>query len=291
MLALNQRGDFQANGRPWTEGTIRRMLTSECYIGNIVWGKQAGKLGRSRRKVDRSNWVRQEAAFPAVVDPSVFWRVQAEIARRKSRFSEEEIITGLQKLLKKHRTLNKPLIDKAAGVPSTTAIVRCFGSLVAAYERVGFHSTPSNKSIKTNAQVAALTHKLGQAFSKKLGLAKVEQAGPVYRIEQDGVYVVLLLARYIDRMVSVERWNIQWDSLNQATVAVIGLMDPQNIRVKSYHVVPCLELSNLRLRKHRDDGQCLQNFHQPNLTACISEVISQMNARDITTAQGNPFTS
>ena len=34
VSALNQRGDFQTSGRPWTEGAMRRMLTSECYIGN-----------------------------------------------------------------------------------------------------------------------------------------------------------------------------------------------------------------------------------------------------------------
>ena len=291
VFALNQRGDFQANGRPWTEGTMRRMLTSECYVGNIVWGKQAGKLGRSRRKVDRSNWVRQEAAFPAVVEPSIFWRVQAEIARRKSRFSEEEIITGLQKLLKKYGTLNKPLIDKSDSVPSTTAIVRCFGSLAAAYERVGFQSIPSNKSIKTNARVAALTQKLGKVLSKELGQSTAEHAGPVYRLEHAGVNVVLLLSRYIDRMVRVERWNIQWDSLDQATVAVIGLMDTKNTRVKSYHVIFSPELFNLRHRKTRDDGQCLRQFYQPNLTACISEVVRHLTARGNGAAKSNALIS
>jgi len=276
VSALNRRGDFQANGRPWTEGTMHRMLTSECYIGNIVWGKQDGKLGRVRHKVVKSNWIRQEAAFPYVVEPSLFWRVQAEMARRKSRYSEGEILTGLRKLLKKHGTLSKPIIDEADGIPSTTAIARCFGSLTAAYEKVGFQSAPNNKSTKTNARVTALAGKIGKAFAKELCQSKVEHMGPVCRLEQDGANVIVLLARYIDRMASVERWYFHWDRLDQAAFAVIGLMDPLNAKVSAYYVVSGPDMAKLQQRKNRDDGRCLHKFSQPNLTACISHVVSQM---------------
>jgi len=277
VSTLNQRGDFQSSGRPWTEGAMRRMLTSECYIGNIVWGKQAGKLGRSRRKVVRSNWIRQEAAFPYVVEPSLFWRVQTEMARRKSRYTEGEILSGLRKLLKKHGTLSKPIIDKADGVPSTTAIARCFGSLTAAYEKVGFQSVPNNKNTKTNARVTALAGKIGKAFAKELGQSKVEHMGPVCRLEQDSASVIVLLARYIDRMASVERWYIDWDRLDEAAFAVIGLMDPLNTKVNAYYVVPGPDIAKLRQRKNRDDGRCLHKFFQPNLTACVSHVATHMN--------------
>ncbi|MCO4092876.1 MAG: recombinase family protein [Sphingorhabdus sp.] len=291
VSALNQRGDFQSSGRPWTEGAMRRMLTSECYIGNIVWGKQAGKLGRSRRKVARSNWIRQEAAFPYVVEPSLFWRVQDEMVRRKSRYTEGEILTGLRKLLKKYGTLNKPIIDKADGVPSTTAIARCFGSLTAAYEKVGFQSVPNNKSTKTNARVAAIAGMIGKAFAKELGQARVEHMGPVCRLEQDSASVIILLARYIDRMSSVERWYVHWDRLDQAAFAVIGLMDPLNTKVSAYYVVPGPDMAKLQQRKNRDDGRCLRKFSQPNLTACVSHVANHMNLQGQAAGQNEPSIS
>lgn len=291
VLALNRRGDFQANGRPWTEGTMRRMLTSECYIGNIVWGKQEGKLGRSRRKVVKSNWIRQEAAFPLVVEQSVFWRVQAEMARRKSRYSENDILTGLRRLLKKHGTLNKPIIDKADGVPSTTAIARCFGSLSAAYEKVGFQSVPNNKSTKANARVTALAGRIGKVFAKELGQSRVEHVGPVCRLEQDNASVIVLLARYIDRMASVERWYFHWDRLDQAAFAVIGLMDPLNAKVSAYYVVPGPDMAKLQHRKNRDNGRCLHKFSQPNLTACVSHVASQIILPGYATGQSHPSIS
>lgn len=276
VSALNERGDLQLNGRPWTEATIRRMLTSECYIGNVIWGKHEGKLGRSRRPVPKPDWIRKEGVFPCVVEPSLFWQVQAEIARRKSRYSTHEMLDGLTSLLKKHGTLNKAMIDKAVGVASAPSIARRFGSLKAAYAQVGFQSVPHNKSTKANARVTALAGKIGKAFAKELGQSRLEHIGPVCRLEQDRASVVVLLARFIDRMTSSEQWYFHWDRLDRATIAVIGLMDPRNTKVIAYYFVSGRDVRRLQQRKNRDDGRCLHEFAQPNLSACVAHVANHM---------------
>lgn len=277
VSALNERGDFQLNGRPWTEATMRRLLSSECYIGNVIWGKHDGKLGRVRRAVPKSNWIRKEAVYPHVVEPSLFWEVQAEIARRKSRYSTDEMRVQLARLLKKHGTLNKAMIDKAVGVASAPSIARRFGSLKAAYAQVGFQSMPNNKYTKIFRRISAHAGKIGKELAKQLDIIGLQHMGTACRLEREEDSVILLLARYIDRMSGPQQWYVEWDRLDLATIAVIGLMDRRNAKVGVYHVVTGADVGRLQKRKCRDDGTCLQAFAQADLTACIAKVSSQLS--------------
>jgi DNA invertase Pin-like site-specific DNA recombinase len=275
VSALNERGDFQLNGRPWTEATMRRLLSSECYIGNVIWGKHDGKLGKVRRAVPKSNWIRKEAVFPPVVEPTLFWQVQAEIARRKSRYSTDEMLVQLTRLLKKHGTLNKAVIDKAVGVASAPSIGRRFGSLKAAYAQVGFQSLPNNKYTKISRRISTHAGKLGKELAKQLDITGLQHMGTACRLEREEDSVILLLARYIDRMSGPEQWYVDWDKLELATIGVIGLMDRRNAKVGVYHVVTGADVGRLQKRKCRDDGKCLQAFVQADLAACIAKVSSQ----------------
>ena len=276
VAALNGRGDFQISGRPWTDGAMRRMLTSECYIGNIIWGKQDGKLGRSRRAVPKSNWVRREAAFPNVVELSLFQQVQAEIARRKNRYSSEEMLAGLRGLLKKHGTLNKAMINKAKGVASAPAIAKRFGSLKAAYETIGFRAVQSNKYTKIDNRISVIAGRLGSDFAKQLDGACLLQMGPTCRLDRGSAIAVVLLARYIDRMDGTAQWYVHWGKLELATIAVIGLMNARNTKVNAYYVIQETEIADLLKRRSRDDAACLHPFAQTDASTCISQVASHM---------------
>lgn len=276
---LNDRGDLQANGRPWTIGAMHRMLTSECYIGNIVWGKQDGKLGRSRRPVTKPKWIRHEAVFAHVVEPLLFGQVQTEMAWRKSRRSRDDVLAGLRKLLKKHGTLNKQMIDRAKGVASTPTIARRFGSLKAAYALIGFLPVPNNKYTKINRRISEISGRLGKRFARLIGPASFQHNEAACVLKGDGFRVVVLLARCIDRMAGPTQWFVDWSTLDQATVAVIGLMDSRNNKVSAYHVVPGPAIEMLQERKSRDDGRCLQPFVQPKFTACVALVESHTALR------------
>lgn len=277
VSALNRRGDFQASGRPWTAGAMRRMLTSECYIGNIVWGKHDGKLGRLRRQVAESNWIRREGAFQKVLEPSLFQKVQAEIARRKSRYSNDEMLADLKRLLKKHGTLNRSIINNARNVASAPAIARRFGSLKAAYEEIGFLQVWNNKYTKINKRVSALAEATGRLLANQLGDTSIRDIdGPVFRIDRKGTVIKVLLARNIHRMSGSVQWNIEWNKLDLADIALVGLMDSRNAKVCKYYIVEGADLAQLQQRKCRDDAKGLQAFFQPDLTACVTEIASYL---------------
>ena len=129
-----------------------KLLTSEAYIGNIVWGKSTCKLGTAKRRTSGDNWIRHENVFAPVVDEQVFRKVQAEINRRGFARSSSDILEHLRKLVRKHGLLSKKLID-GDGYTTSSIICHRFGSLRKAYAALGIDEFPSNQHAKFKVQI------------------------------------------------------------------------------------------------------------------------------------------
>jgi hypothetical protein len=117
-----------------------------------------------------------------------------------------------------------------------------------------------------------LAGRIGKNFAKQIVGATLHHTGSVCRLDRGRACVIVLLARYIDRMDGSAQWYVHWDQLEAATIAVIGLLDPGNAKVSSYYVVNDPDLAGLQLRKSRDDGRCLHQFAQTDLSGCIKQV-------------------
>ena len=82
---LNAKGLRTDLGRPWSRGTVHQLLTNEKYIGNNVYHRTSFKLKRKHVQNPPDMWIRVEGAFPAVVTPGEFLRVQEIILSRAKR--------------------------------------------------------------------------------------------------------------------------------------------------------------------------------------------------------------
>ncbi len=84
----------------WTDSTVKRILTSEVYIGNTVQGKQKQELCNNvpKHRTDRSEWIVAENTHEPIIDRVLFDEVQeimeqasADVKRRiRNVFPEEE---------------------------------------------------------------------------------------------------------------------------------------------------------------------------------------------------------
>lgn len=86
-------------------------------------------------------WIRAQNAFEPIVDPATFQAVQQVIEARSRRYSDSELLEALGALLRSHGMLSGLLIDEHETMPSSHAYRTRFGSLVRAYQLVGY--TPS----------------------------------------------------------------------------------------------------------------------------------------------------
>jgi len=141
---LNDQGLTTDTGRPWTRGTVHQVLTNEKYVGNNVFNRVSNKL-KARRVVNPPDmWVRADRVFPAIVEPDFFEAAQRIIGDRSRRFTDQDLLDRLAALLVEKGWLSGLVIDEIDDMPSSSIFRHRFGSLLRAYQLVGF--TPGRTS-------------------------------------------------------------------------------------------------------------------------------------------------
>src|SRR5262249_18617777 len=99
---------------------------------------------------DPETWVRADGAFEPIVDRTLFDAAQAIIQERARRFSDEEMLDILRGLLQEHGYLSGLIIDEIDRGPSSAAYQSRFGSLLRAYELVGYTPNRDYRYIEIN---------------------------------------------------------------------------------------------------------------------------------------------
>ena len=175
---LNERRISTDLGRPWTRGTVHQILINEKYIGNNVWNRGSFKLKKKRVRNSPDMWIRAEGALKPIVDRSLFDAAQAIIRERSHKLSNDEMIAALQQLLQDRGYLSGLIIDEAERLPSSSAYQSRFGSLLRAYEFVGFTPDRDYRYIEINRALRRMhPHIVADV------IAGIEQAGGW--VEQD----------------------------------------------------------------------------------------------------------
>nr|WP_309504624.1 recombinase family protein [uncultured Roseovarius sp.] len=152
---LNERGILTDLDRAWTRATVHQILTNEKYIGNNVYNRRSFKLKRKHVANEPEMWIRADGAFDAIVEPKQFHKVQGIIEERNRRYSDDEMLTRLNKLFLRHGYISGLVIDETDGLPSSGAYAHRFGSLLRAYELVGFKPNRDYRYIEINRLLRA----------------------------------------------------------------------------------------------------------------------------------------
>lgn len=158
---LNQGKLAFVGGRKWTEENVRRIIENEKYSGTHIWGKTE----KSRMKpVDR--WIKKTGVFPAIVTPDQFARAQKNIQKRKTWPSRPDtaILKRMKLVFEREGRLTEQLLRKH-GVYDYRKYYRRYGSVLPAYELIGFH--PSERAVQI-LENAKKMRKLDQLCSTNL---------------------------------------------------------------------------------------------------------------------------
>ena len=124
--SLNEKGIATDCGRPWTRGTVHEVLTNEKYIGNNVYNRVSFKLKKRRVTNPPEMWVRRDTAFEPIVSQEMFSKAQAIIHERGRRFTDEELLDQLRRLMEREGRLSGLLIDEREDLPSSFRISNSF---------------------------------------------------------------------------------------------------------------------------------------------------------------------
>lgn len=265
---LNERGICTDLNRHWTRSTVREVLSNEKYVGHNVYNRISCKLKKHRVVNLPEMWIKKEGAFEAVVSPEVFYTAQGIIRARAHRFSNEELIEKLRHLFQHRGFLSGVIIDEAEGMPSAAAYIHRFGSLIRAYEAVGFTPDRDYQFLEVNRFLRSLHPEIIRCTEKEIaslgGSVVRDPATDLLRINQE-FSVSIVLARCQAQESGRHRWKVRFDTSLAPDITVAVRLDQLNQAPLDYYLLPRLDFGVPRIHLADHNGIAFESFRFESL--------------------------
>lgn len=252
---LNARHVLTDLGRPWSRGTVHQVLTNEKYIGNNVYHRTSFKLKRKHVANPPEMWIRANGVFSAVVDPLLFARAQEIILARAKRYSDAEMLESLRQLWNRHGRVSGLLIDEEDAMASSAAFRHRFGSLIRAYQLIGYAPPIDYSFIEVNRYLRGRHPEIIQEVITalaELGVSVARDPVTELLILDHELTVSVVLARCQRTEAGSLRWMLRFEEGLRPDLTIAVRMDETNQAIKDYYLLPALDLnaSKLRLAEH-----------------------------------------
>jgi DNA invertase Pin-like site-specific DNA recombinase len=266
--SLNERGLKTDFSRSWTRGTVHQVLTNEKYIGNNVYHRTSFKLKRKHVVNPREMWIRADGAFAAVVELPVFTEVQEIILSRSKRLSDDEMLAELKALWTRKGKISGLLIDEQDGLPSSAAYRNRFGSLVRAYQLVGYTPRADYSFIEINRYLRTRYPEIVQEVISglsKLGVSVERDPASELLILGGELSVSVVLSRALRKDSGTTRWLLRFEHGLQPDLTIAIRMDEQNRGIKDYYLFPRLDVFERELRVAECNHDLIDAYRFPSL--------------------------
>jgi DNA invertase Pin-like site-specific DNA recombinase len=266
--SLNAKGILTDLNREWTRSAVHQILINEKYIGNNVWNRISFKLKKKRIRNDADMLIRAESAFPAIVDRNLFEAAQSIIVARAYIYSDEEMLDGLRQILARTGFLSGVIINESEQVPSPAAYQHRFGSLLRAYELVGFRPDRDYSYIEENRALRAMYPTVVADT-----VAGIENAGGhVSRNRLSDLLTIngeftasLVVVRCTTTGAGAARWHIRLDTGLLPDITIAVRMDRQNANPLDYYLLPRFDVCTPRIRVAEQNGIALDAYRFDSL--------------------------
>lgn len=272
-VELNERAVKTDLGREWTRGVVHEVLTNEKYIGNNVYHRTAFKLKKKRITNPFEMWVRKEAAFEPIVEAADFYVARGMILERSRKYSDEEMLEMLRKLHQMKGALSGIVINEAKDMPSSSAYAHRFGSLIRAYELIGYTPERDYAYIEINRYLRGLHPEVLDSM-----IEKIRECGASIQGDATGDDLLwvngefsftLSIARCESTVAGNARWTIRLNAAMNPDFSIVARMAPDNREILDYYVLPRLDIEDTKLRMAEYNGIYLDIYRHENLDVFV----------------------
>jgi len=265
---LNTQGVQTDLGRDWTRATVRQVLSNEKYIGSNVYNRRSFKLKKHRVVNTPEMWIKKEGAFEGIVAPELFYTAQGILRARAHRYSDDELVEKLRSLYQRHGYLSGLIIDEAEGMPSAAAYAHRFGSLIRAYQTVGFTPDRDYQYLEANQFLRRLHPEIVGETEKRIaeiGGAVLRDPGTDLLTINQEFTVSLVLARCQLLDNGRRRWKVRFDTSLAPDITVAVRLDESNQAALDYYLLPRLDFGLPRIQLADRNGVEFESFRFDNL--------------------------
>jgi DNA invertase Pin-like site-specific DNA recombinase len=247
---LNEMGVKTDVARAWTRATVHEVLTNEKYIGNNIYNRISFKLKKTRVINTPDMWIRKEGAFEGIVPPDLFYTAQGIIQARFRRFTDTELLDRLKSLYQARGILSGLIINETEGMPSAAVYASRFGSLIRAYEMVGFTPDRDYRFLEINRYLRRLHPEIvGETEARITELGGHVRRDPATdMLDVNGEFSVsIVLARCQTNESGRHRWKLRFDTSLGPDITVAVRLDGANQAALDYYLLPRLDCAQPRL--------------------------------------------
>jgi hypothetical protein len=247
---LNERGLKNDYARDWRPASVRQILSNEKYVGNNVYNRTSFKLKKLKVVNAPNMWIKKEGAFEAIVPPEVFYTAQGMIRAKSYRHTDEELITRLRNLYQKRGFLSGLVIDESEETPSAATYRFRFGTLLRAYQAVGFTPDRDYHYLEINQFLRRMHPEVVQQTEQKIealgGTVERDPATDLLLLNRE-FSVSLVLARAHTCVEKRVRWRIRFDTSLAPDITVAVRLNQENSGVLDYYLLPRLDFLQSRI--------------------------------------------
>lgn len=213
-------------------------------------------------------WIRSPGAFEEIVARDLFDAAQSIIGARSFRLSDAEMIEALRKVYETKGTLSGIIIDECDGVPSSSAYLSRFGSLLRAYSLVGYSPDRDYAYVEVNRELRRLHPEVTQKVLEGLkcqGSVSWRDCTTDQIIVNDEFSLSVVIVRCTSTPTGLLRWKIRFDTSQMPDITLVVRMDTNNRQPFDYYLFPRLDVAAERLRLAEDNDLLLDAYRFENL--------------------------
>jgi len=267
---LNERGILSLSGRPWTMCKIRNTLRNERYIGNLVYARRSSKLGSRSVPNPPDQWIRREQAFEGIISRELFFEAQEVFTHRrlKYEFTEAELLERLRILLQQHGYLHSDLVNASRETPNAAAYVRSFGSLVGAYQRVGYAPLKGYRPVQILRSLGQINEQLIGVLRRQIerrGATAVWNRSQRTLVLNQELRVWVVLIRHNVTPGGFSHWLLRRHCQIKPDLTMALRMDRNNEGIQDYYLLPGLEQTGERVWLAEQNGIYLDAYRFESL--------------------------
>jgi len=237
-------------GRDWTRATVHQVLTNEKYVGANVYNRISFKLKKHRVHNPPDMWIRRDGAFDSIVPADVFYTAQGIIRARSRRYTDEELLERLRGLFQHRGYLSGMVIDESEGMPSSSVYAYRFGSLVRAYQLVGFTPGRDYRFLEINRALRRMHPQVVAETERRIsdlgGEVRRDPVSEMLQVNREfSASIVLARCKSLDS--GSRRWKVRFDTSLQPDITVAVRLDADNTSALDYYLLPRLDFGAPRL--------------------------------------------
>jgi len=189
-------------------------------------------------------WVRRDGAFPQLVSAEVFKNAQEAVAEACRRYTDEELLDLLKRLLSRVGKLDRTVITTANGMPCTRTYSDRFGGILKAYRLIGYVPPRDFSYVGINETVRVSHQQRINALVADLeseGATVHRDAATDLITINDELRFRFMTVRCCRAVRPRYRWFFRFDPAPSCDIDIAARMGPKNDSVLDYFIVPRFE--------------------------------------------------